>query len=673
MTITAKAIRASSALAAPQFSTLLDRRNGHVDNAGLIVQRLTPNIPGGQPLKPVASGTTFTPPGSLPAGVSLFSGWDFNNDSNTATPIPAITGGSTPTFSLDNSPAPSTVASGRAATPAATALGMTNSYTYSTQAASIHAAGSGYAVGDTGTFGTAGGTYTVTAVTAGTGVSSATVSPITAPSYVVGTNYVGTATTGTGSGLSLKVTGTVTTGSVNGDDVLGTTLSSDPSIIAANNPQGSLNIAPNDNNAWRIRGVGTASGSGQGSANGAANTGNGWNNAAPLCSQGAQFMGDTTGYHYIVFQFDWYTTNQGVRDLQVLYTTNGGSTWTPVGPVQVSAGGSAFNNQVAINFHALGITGVENNTGFGIQLVSVYDPAYQGGTGYSIPPRQRLLAPPTDPTQSAQGTYTGAALDGATNQPDIYNNNSGNWRFDEINILGTANNTNPITSDPITSTTGLVNPDGILAVVPNTSPIKVLYISKTLNSDYVAPTKYPLCPASVPNGNLNDDVEVVRVATTSNFVNFTDITPTNLVPSSTSGQTLQMVNGLSDPAATSYTATRWVAPNGTLLRLSNGNWGLFFGGGNCLDGDSDAFHAIMYAESNGSDLTSWTVINGINNPVASIAQQTNLTDPQTHATGTVLTIPATVPVSGRRHAGLVQRPRLRPAGHRDRAIRLPSI
>jgi hypothetical protein len=50
----------------------LDRRNNYVDNAGLIVQRLTPNIAGGQPLKPVAAGTTFTPPASLPAGASLF-------------------------------------------------------------------------------------------------------------------------------------------------------------------------------------------------------------------------------------------------------------------------------------------------------------------------------------------------------------------------------------------------------------------------------------------------------------------------------------------------------------------------------------------------------------------------------------------------------------------------
>jgi hypothetical protein len=305
----------------------------------------------------------------------------------------------------------------------------------------------------------------------------------------------------------------------------------------------------------------------------------------------------------------------------------------------VSSGGSAFNNQITINFHALGITSVENNPNFGVRMVSVYDPDYQGSPAYSIPAGGNVCSP------TATGTYTAASLDGATNQPDVYNNNSGNWRFDEVNILGTTNNTNPITSDPIINTTGLVNPDGILAIVPNTHPIEVLYISKTLNSDYVPPTSYPLCPASIPNGNLNDDVEVVRIATTTNFVNFTDITPFNTPAfsnTSSPNTPIQMVNGLSDPSTISYSGIRWPSPNGTLIRLSNGNWGLFFGGGNCLDGDSDGFHAIMYAESNGSDLTNWTVINGINNPIASIAQQTDLTDPQTGATNE--TIPANIPV-----------------------------
>lgn len=449
----------------------LNRMNGHVDSDGLIVHQILPR--GANALNPLPASSPFMqPPNCLPNCVqplaptaNTIAGWNFNSDNNTSATFSTIPG--SPSFSVNNGPAAST--NNSTGTPAASALGMTNNYTYST-------------------------------------------SPTTA-------------------------------GSVNGDDVTGTTLSSDPAGVQANN------IAPNDNNAWRIRGVGLP----KKGTTGTLNTGNGWNTAAPPCTQGAQFMVNTTGYHYIVLQFDWYTTNQGVRDLQVLYTTDG-STWTPVGPIQVSSGGSAFNNEITINFHALGITSVENNPNFGVRMVSIYDPDYLGSPAYSIPAGGNVCS------STATGTYTGAELDTTTNQPDVYNNNSGNWRFDEVNILGTTNNTNPITGDPIVNTSGLVNPDGILAIVPNTYPIKVLYISKTLNSDYVPPTNYPLCPASIPNGNLNDDVEVVRVATTTNFVTFTDITPFNTVPSASMNPQIQMVNGLSDPGTTSYSGIRWVSP-----------------------------------------------------------------------------------------------------------------
>ena len=444
---------------------------------------------------------------------------------------------------------------------------------------------------------------------------------------VTGTQLTPAPSTGAGSAHSLGMTNGYTytmpapnVGSVDGSNVTKTTLSSDPSGTATHN------IGPNNNEAWRIVGAATTSA-----------PGNGWNLAAPPCTQGAEFDVNTTGFHYIVFQYDWYTTNQGVRDLQALYTTDG-STWTPVGPIQVSGGGSAFNNQITINFHALGITSVENNPNFGVRLVSVFDPDFIGTPAYSIPAGGNVCS------AGATGTYTAASL-ANNNQPVVYNNNSGNWRFDEVNVLGTTTNTNPLTSDPIVNTTGLVNPDGFLAVVPNTYPIQVLYISKTLNSDYLPPTSYPICPASSNlNGNVNDDVEVVRIATTTNFINFTDITPFNTPQysiNSNPNTPIQMVNGLSDPSTISFSGIRWVSGNGTLIKLSNGNWGLFFGGGNCLDGDSDAFHAIMYAESNGSDLTNWTVINGINDPIASIATVANVTDPQS---GLTVTIPSTTPV-----------------------------
>jgi hypothetical protein len=51
-------------------------------------------------------------------------------------------------------------------------------------------------------------------------------------------------------------------------------------------------------------------------------------------------------------------------------------------------------------------------------------------------------------------------------------------------------------------------------------------------------------------------------------------------------------------------------------------YGMFFGAGNCLDIDSDRFHFIGYAETDGrvtqaSDLLHWHVIYGFDNPILS--------------------------------------------------------
>ena len=95
------------------------------------------------------------------------------------------------------------------------------------------------------------------------------------------------------------------------------------------------------------------------------------------------------------------------------------------------------------------------------------------------------------------------------------------------------------------------------------------------------------------------------------------------------------------------TGTRWLATAGSILKLEHGGYGLMFSGGNCIDGDSDAFHYVGYAES--TDLIHWTVINGINNPIASVLPATLNVDsnnvPVTSG-GTALTIPASEPVVG---------------------------
>ena len=144
---------------------------------------------------------------------------------------------------------------------------------------------------------------------------------------------------------------------------------------------------------WRVRGT---------------NPGNGWNLAAPQYSQGAQFSASTVGFSGIVFSYGWTTTNQGVRNLQAQYTADG-SNWTNVGPLQVGSATSYQN--LGIDFGALGISAVDNNPNFGVRLVSAFDPTFTG---------------------AGSPSYTASTL--VAGLPVVYNNNSGNWRFDNISV-----------------------------------------------------------------------------------------------------------------------------------------------------------------------------------------------------------------------------------------------
>ena len=128
------------------------------------------------------------------------------------------------------------------------------------------------------------------------------------------------------------------------------------------------------------------------------------------------------------------------------------------------------------------------------------------------------------------------------------------------------------------------------------------------------------------------------------------------------------MQGLNDPTDVSATGTRWLATAGTILKLESGKYGLLFSGGGCIDGDSDAFHYIGYAESH--DLIHWKVINGINNPVVSTAPFTITVDstgvPAT--TGTSITVPATPAIVGNTmgwFSGRVYAPSATLFGHHD--------
>jgi hypothetical protein len=183
--------------------------------------------------------------------------------------------------------------------------------------------------------------------------------------------------TGTG---TFTFTGPSSTGSVAFADITAT--SGDPNGFA---------------NAWRIRGPSNNLGDPMG---------NGWALQAPQYTQGGQFSVSTVGFTNVSFHFDWFTTTQGVKNLQEQYTIDG-TTWSNInGPL--TAVSNDFAPTQTINFSA--IAGASNDPNFGVRLVSAYD---------------------TSLTPLNYGSADGG-------QNGVYNNNSGNWRLADVGFTGTA-------------------------------------------------------------------------------------------------------------------------------------------------------------------------------------------------------------------------------------------
>lgn len=163
------------------------------------------------------------------------------------------------------------------------------------------------------------------------------------------------------------------------------------------------------------------------------------------------------------------------------------------------------------------------------------------------------------------------------------------------------------------ATSGLVSPDAVLGDVPFAGGQHAfVYVSKALDGD----AAFPACPSTpsfaltnLLNGKprkANHDVTTLRVATTSDGLNFTDAGP---------------IDGVIDSATVALNGIRY-AGSGGVIPLADGRYGLFFGGGSCLDNDSDGFHFIGYAETvnpvfAATDLLNWRVINGLDNPIIS--------------------------------------------------------
>jgi hypothetical protein len=164
---------------------------------------------------------------------------------------------------------------------------------------------------------------------------------------------------------------------------------------------------------WRVRA--------QAGASGAAN---GWSSLAPIGTQGAVFSASTAGFHGITVSFDWYATNQGEANLQLEYTTNG----TTYHNVPLTLGGSDSGLAVL------------TNSSSPLTVNGSYVHIMGGGQGWFT----GLTATIADPSAADDPNFAIELVNASTGADNIaavgtaLNNNSGNWRFDNIAISGTA-------------------------------------------------------------------------------------------------------------------------------------------------------------------------------------------------------------------------------------------
>jgi hypothetical protein len=222
---------------------------------------------------------------------------------------------------------------------------------------------------------------------AGTGYQIGFTNSIASP----GTTATYTYNTVNSSGTQVNLTATVnTTVHPYNSDATVTAQTASNDII---NTAGSIT-----ENTWRVRSANTQ------------NTALGFSRAAPQYTQGTQWVTSTIGYNNIGFQWDLFSTNQAIRDLQVQYSTDG-SIWTNVGSsIQLSP--NTFQGATSPNFALSLPVGAANQPYLGVRLVTAYD-----STGNTP-------------------DYAGATLSGGLTIP--YNNNSGNWRLGDLEFTGAA-------------------------------------------------------------------------------------------------------------------------------------------------------------------------------------------------------------------------------------------
>jgi hypothetical protein len=195
-------------------------------------------------------------------------------------------------------------------------------------------------------------------------------------------------------------------------------------VLAGKNSDTGVNGVADTTNTWRVRA--------QAGSNGAAN---GWSSLAPIGTQGAQFFVPTTSYTSssysgIKISFDWYATTQGEANLQLEYTTNGGSTWQNVA---LTLGGSDAGLQVLNNSS-------DSNTVTGSYVSDNLLNNSKAGQDWFTGLTATINDPNAlnDPGFGIEMVNASTGTDDVSTQGTALNNNSGNWRFDNVSVVAVA-------------------------------------------------------------------------------------------------------------------------------------------------------------------------------------------------------------------------------------------
>jgi hypothetical protein len=203
-------------------------------------------------------------------------------------------------------------------------------------------------------------------------------------------------------------------------------ITQDDVLVGKSGDTGANGVA-NTSNTWRVRG--------QAGSSGAAN---GWSSLAPIGTQGAVFAASTVGYTGAInISFDWYATTQGEANLQLEYTTDG-TTWQNLA---IALGGSdaglaALNNIASPNT---------------VNGAYVSDNLLNNGSKAGQDWFTGLTATINDPLAANNANFAIEMVNASTGADDVstqgtpLNNNSGNWRFDNISITGVAAAPEPTT------------------------------------------------------------------------------------------------------------------------------------------------------------------------------------------------------------------------------------